>query len=136
MQVERHEFDQGIGALERAIDHGSAPPHHPPLLIGLEQDHYLGLAPLNSEFLPLRLAADADRLHSGSHTDPTAVHPDRNPLARELAAGWEFATTEEHQVAGAGGQHLCTQFVGDPPYRLLIQFQAATSQLGASLFDR
>ena len=70
-----------------------------------------------------------------SHADATAVDPDRNTLARELAAGREFPTTEPHQVARAGRQDLGPQLTGDSPDRFLVEFQALPSQLRARLFD-
>src|SRR3954447_6590642 len=94
VQMKRHQFDQRIGPLERTVDDGAAPPSHAPLLVHLEQDDHLGLAPLDPELLPSPLPADTNRLHHGSHPDATAVDPDRNALARELAAGGESPTTE------------------------------------------
>src|SRR4051812_28530954 len=49
VEMERHQFDQRIGPLERTVDDGAAPPNHPPLLVYLEQDEDLGLAPLDPE---------------------------------------------------------------------------------------
>src|SRR5262249_52529787 len=81
-------------------------------------------------------ATDLDLLDHGSHPDTTAVDAHGDPFARHLAAQWQLAAPEPHQVAGAGRQDLRPEFVGDPPDRLLVQLQAATSQLGARLLDR
>ena len=106
-----------------------------PFLSDFEQDDNLGLAPLDPELLPLPFTADANRLHNGSHSDPAAVDPDCDTLARELVARGQFAGAEPHQVAGAGGQHLRPQLTSDSPDRFLVLFQALPSQLRACLFD-
>src|SRR5215469_6292220 len=98
VQVERHQFDQRIGPLERTVDDRAASPNHAPLLVHLEQDENLGLAPLDLELLSFPLTADANHLHNGSHSDPTAIDPDRNALALELAAGGKFSTSEPHEI--------------------------------------
>src|SRR5438132_7227363 len=98
--MKRHQFDQRIGPLERTVDDGAAAPNHPPLLVHLEQDDHLGLAPIDLELLPFPLATDADGLDHGAHSDPTAVDPDGNALALERAAGREFPTTEPQEIAG------------------------------------
>ena len=87
-------------------------------------------------FFLFRLPTAANLLHNGSHSDPAAVHANRDTFARVLAAGGQFTGAESHQIAGAGGQHLSPQFAGDSPYRLLVLFQALPSQLRACLFDR
>src|SRR5512135_981776 len=135
VQMKRHQFDPRIGPLERTVDGGAASPNHAPLLVHLEQDDHLGLAPLDLELLPFPLAADANRLHHGSHSDATTVDPDRNALALELAAGREFPTTEPHEIARAGRQHLCPQLTSDSPDRFLVEFQTLPSQLRARLFQ-
>src|SRR6266478_9572903 len=104
--MKRHQFDQRIGPLERTVDDGAASPNHASLLVHLEQDDNLGLAPLDSELLPFPLTADANRLHHGSHSDATTVDPDRNALALEFAAGRDSPTTEPDELAIAVRQHL------------------------------
>src|SRR5271168_4398246 len=135
VQMKRHQFDQRIGPLERTVDDGAASSNHAPLLVHLEQDDNLGLAPLDPELLPFPLTADASRLHHSSHSDATAVDPDGNALVFELAAGSEFSTTEPHEVASASRQHLGSQLTSDSPDRFLVEFQALPSQLRARLFD-
>src|SRR6266545_7223343 len=98
VQMKRHQFDQRIGPLERTVDDGAASPNHTPLLVHLEQDDNLGRAPLDPELRPFPLTADAYRLHHGSRADPAAVDPNRHALARELAAGRGFSTTEPPEV--------------------------------------
>src|SRR5208337_105341 len=136
VQVERHQFDQRIRALQRAVDDRPAPLGHPPLLIGLEHDEHLGLAPLDSKLPPLVLATDADLLNDSPHPDPATINPDRDPLASEFVARGQIPGTEPEQVAGASRQHLLSQFAGDSPHRFLVQLQAPSSQLAARLLDR
>ena len=95
----------------------------------------LGSRHSTRNFFRFRLPLTRICLHDGSHSDPAAVDPDRDALARELAAGRKFATPEPHQVAGAGGQHLRPQLTSDSPHRFLVLFQAPPSQLRACLFD-
>ena len=95
----------------------------------------LGSRHSTRNFFRFRFAADANLLHNGSHSDPAAVDPGRDTLARELVASGQFPGAESHQVASAGRQHLRPQFTGDSPYRFLVQFQALPSQLRARLFD-
>src|SRR5438067_11627473 len=85
VQMKRHQFDQRIRPLERTVDDGPASPKHAPLLVHLEQDEDLGLAPLDPELLPFPLPADANRLHHGSHSDATTVDPGCDALALKLA---------------------------------------------------
>src|SRR5208282_2757736 len=135
VQMKRDQFDQRIGALERAVDDWAASPNHAPLLVHFEKNYNLGLAPLDPELLPFPLAADPNRLYDGAHPDSATVHPDCDTLARELVASRQFAGAEPRQIAGAGGQHLGSQFLSDSPYRFLVQFQTLPSQLRACLFD-
>src|SRR5207302_5161275 len=93
-------------------------------------------APLDPELLPFPFAADFHRLDHRSHTHPATVDPDPDTLTGELAAGREFSATEPEQIPRAGGQHPGPQLARDAPDGFLVQFQAATSQLGPRLFDR
>ena len=94
MQVKRHQFDQRIRALQRAVDDRSAPLDHPPLLIGLEQNNHLGLAPLDPELLPFHLATDAAVLNDSAHPNPATINPDRDPLVGEFVPRGQFPGTE------------------------------------------
>ena len=135
VQMKRHQFDQRIRSLERPIDDRAASPNHASLLVHLEENHHLGLTPIDPELLPFPFSTDANRLHHGSHSDPTAVDPDRDVLAGVLLAGREFPATEPHEVASAAGQNLSPQFTSDSPDRFLVEFQALPGQLHAGLFD-
>src|SRR5258708_7370439 len=135
VQMKRYQLDQRVRPLERPVDARPAPPTHASGLVHLEEDDNLGLTPLDPELLPFPLAADASRLHHGSHPDPSAVDPDGDILSGVLVAGREFPTTELHEVASAGGQYLSPQFSTDSPDRFLVEFQALPSQLHAGLFD-
>ena len=134
--MKRDQFDQRIGALERAIDDGAASPNHASFLVHFEEDYNLGLTPLDPELLPLRFAANANVFHNGSHSDPAAVYLGCDTLARELVARGQVAGAESHQVTRAGGQHLRPQFTSDSPYRFLVLFLTLPGQLRACLFDR
>jgi hypothetical protein len=61
--------------------------------------------------------------------------PDGDALVLELAAGREFSTTEPHEIASAGRQHLGPQLTRDSPDRFLVEIQALPCQLRARLFD-
>ena len=87
VQVKGHQFDQRIGALERAVNDRSAPLGHAALLVSREHNEHLGLAPLDSELPPLLLATDANLLNDSPHPHPAAIDPDRDPLAGEFVAG-------------------------------------------------
>ena len=130
------QLDQRVRASKRAVDDGATSPDHVPFLVDFEKDDNLGLAPLNLELLPFPLATDANFLDDSSHADPAAVHANRDTFARVLAAGGQFTGAEPHQIAGAGGQYLGPQFSRGSPDRLLVLFQALSSQLRACLFDR
>ena len=136
MEVEGQQLDQRIGTAERAIDDRPRSLGHPALLVGLEDDQQLGLAPLHLEGLALDPATDAHLLDHRPHPHSAAVDRRSDSLVLEPVAGWEFAAAEPQQVAGAGGQHLRPQFVGDPPDRLLVRLQPAPGQFGAGLLDR
>jgi hypothetical protein len=136
VQVERHQFDQRIRAPQRPVDDRPAPLGHPPLLIGLEEEHHLGLTPLDAELPPLLLATDADLRDDRAHPDPAAIDPHRDPLAGEFVTRGQRAGAEPEQVADPRRQHLLSQFASDSPHRFLVQFQATSRQLGACLLDR
>jgi hypothetical protein len=105
--MKRNQFDQRIRALKRAVDDWAASPNHAPLLVHLEKDNNLGLAPLDPELLPFPLAADANRLHNGPHSDPSADDPDRDTLcpqgvlqdgtASGRGCGWSASEPPVHQ---------------------------------------
>ena len=135
VQVEGQQLDQGIGAAQRAVDDRPTPLGHPALLVGLEEDQQLGLAPLHLEGLPLDLAADSDLLDHRPHPHPAAIERRGDPLPLELLPRGQLAAAEAEQVAGASGQHLRPQLVGDAPDRLLVGLQPAPGQLGAGLLD-
>ncbi len=135
VQMERHQFDQRIRALQRAVDDRPALLVHPPLLIGLEHDEHFGLAPLDSEHPPLLPATDADLLDDSPHPDVAAINPDRDSLTGRFVARGEISGTKPEQVTGAIRRYLLSQFVGDSPHCFLVQFQATSSQLSARLHD-
>jgi hypothetical protein len=56
-----------------------------------------------------------------------------NTRARELVARGQFASVESHQVRGAGGKHLRTQFTSDSPYGFLVLFLTLASPVLAGL---
>ena len=136
--MKRDQFDQGIGALERAVDDGAASPQPMrPFLSSSKRMTTLGSRHSTRNFFRFVLPLTRLFFDNGSHSDPAAVDLDRDtacPL-NSVPAGSSPAR-KSHQVTSAGGQHLGTQFTGDSPYGLLVQFQAAPSQLRSRLFDR